>query len=319
MSGTLTEQQRIAPADTRYIKLGPGGAWEAASLDGGRIDWGNKADPHAMAAACNWEGARQAYLKAGLIPATATGYLRELKDFYTLGSDCLWITFARGHLWWAFAEPEVIQTRGEDPTEGASYRKVIGGWRNTDLKGRPLTMEGLSSKLTQLAGYRRTICNVAASDYLLRRINAEEEPAVARARAAREELVSASEGLICQLHWADFEIFVDLLFSRSGWRRVSALGGRMKDIDLVLEQPLTGERASVQVKSSADQQVLDKCLAAFEADASASRFFFVCHSSRAALRPPSAGERPVHFWTMDKLAAAAVDQGLTGWLMERAG
>lgn len=141
---------------------------------------------------------------------------------------------------------------------------------------------------------------------------------VARARAAREELVSASEGLIRQLHWADFEIFVDLLFSRAGWRRVSALGGRMKDVDLVLEQPLTGERASVQIKSSADQQVRDTCVAAFEADASASRFFFVCHSSPALRRSPTE-ERPVHLWTIDKLAAAAVDQGLTGWLMERAG
>ena len=47
----------------------------------------------------------------------------------------------------------------------------------------------------------------------------------------------------------------------------------MKDIDLLLEQPLTGERASVQVKSAADQGVLDACVAAFEANASANRFF----------------------------------------------
>ena len=318
MSKYQSKQREVAPANVRYIKLGPGGAWESASLDGGRIDWGNKADPLTLAAAADWEGARQSYLDAGLLPSTATGYLRELKDFYTLGRDCLWITFARGHLWWGFAEPEVATTSGADPDEGAYYRNVIGGWRNTDAKGKPLTIEGLSSKLTQLAGYRRTICNVGASDYLLRRINAEEEPVVATARAARLALVEANQALICQLHWNDFETFVDLIFSRAGWRRVSRLGGRMKDIDLLLEQPLTGERASVQVKSAADQSVLNACVAAFEANRSASRFFFVCHSPRSALSVIASGARPVDLWTIERLAAAAVDQGLSDWLIERA-
>ncbi len=30
----------ISPGEVRYIKLGPGGAWESASLDGGRLGWG---------------------------------------------------------------------------------------------------------------------------------------------------------------------------------------------------------------------------------------------------------------------------------------
>lgn len=318
MTEERNTQSKVAPATIRYIKLGPGGAWEAASLDGGRIDWGDRDDPHACALAHDWAAAKQAYLALNLLPATATSHLRELKDFYTLGHDCLWITFARGHLWWGFAEPKVARTGGAKANEGASYRNMVGGWCNTDVESRPLTMEGLSSKLTQLAGYRRTICNVAAPDYLLRRINAEEEPVVATARAARQALVNASEALIRQLHWADFETFVDLVFSRAGWRRVSRLGGRMKDIDLMLEQPLTRERARVQVKSSADQSVLDTCVAAFEANASASRFFFVCHSPRTAMSPSTDGDRPVDVWTIQHLASAAVDQGLTDWLIERA-
>lgn len=318
MSKLHSKQVAVAPAHVRYIKLGPGGAWEAASLDGDRIDWGNKADPLKLAAAADWEGTKQSYSEAGLLPSTATGYLRELKDFYNLGSDCLWITFARGHLWWGFAEPDVITNTGDTLAEGACYRSVIGGWRNIDVMGRELTIDGLSSKLTQLAGYRRTICNVSASEYLLRRINAEEEPVVATARTARLALIEASQALIHQLHWDDFETFVDLIFSRAGWRRVSRLGGRMKDIDLLLEQPLTGERTSVQVKSAADQGVLNACVAAFEANKSASRFFFVCHSPRSALSVVASGEGPVDLWTIERLAAAAVDQGLTDWLIERA-
>ena len=287
-------------------------AWE-----GGRIDWGNAADPHELAAAGDWEAAKQAYLDAGVLPSTATAYLRELKDFYTLGSDCLWITFARGHLWWAFAEPKVVRNSSHGPDEGDCYRPVRGEWSNTDLLGRALVTDGLSSKLTQLAGYRRTICNVAASDYLLRRINAEEEPIIAAARGARAGLVDASAALIRQLHWADFELFVDLIFSRGGWRRISAVGGRMKDIDLLLEQPLTGERASVQVKSAADQAILNASVDAFLTSGAASRFFFVCHSPRGRLDLSHVDEARIHLWTTDRLAAAAVDHGLTEWLIER--
>ena len=311
-------KERIAPAAVRYIKLGPGGAWENASLDGGRIDWGNAADPHELAAAGKWDAAKQAYLDAGVLPSTATAYLRELKDFYTLGSDCLWITFARGHLWWGFAQPKVVRNTSHCHDEGDCSRSVVGGWRNSDLLGRQLLMDGLSSKLTQLAAYRRTICNVGESDYLLRRINAEEEPTVVAAREARATLVDASAALIRQLHWADFELFVDLIFSRGGWRRISAVGGTMKDIDLLVEQPLTGERASVQVKSAADQAVLNASVHAFLTSGEASRFFFVCHSPRGRLDLSQVDETRIHLWTIEKLAAAAVDHGLTDWLIERA-
>ncbi|MBA3835963.1 MAG: hypothetical protein H0X53_09025 [Sphingomonas sp.] len=84
-------------------------------------------------------------------------------------------------------------------------------------------------------------------------------------------------------NWADFELLVDLLFARGGWRRLSGLGGSMRDIDLLIEQPLTGERASVQVKSAADQRTFDANIASFEASGAASRFFFVCHSPRGTL------------------------------------
>lgn len=58
---------------------------------------------------------------------------------------------------------------------------------------------------------------------------------VAAARTARYGLCEAVQALIRHLHWADFELFVDLLFARAEWRRVSARGGRMKDLDLVLD------------------------------------------------------------------------------------
>lgn len=84
----------------------------------------------------------------------------------------------------------------------------------------------------------------------------------------------------------------------------------MKDVDLVIEEPLTGERASVQVKSTADQRVLDACVATFSNSASANDFFFICHSSPGPLVAPAVANRTVHIWTVEQLAAQAVDQGL---------
>lgn len=152
----------ISPANIRYIKHGAGGTWGAASLDNDRIEWGVAADSHAHAEAGDWAAAKAAYIAIGT--GTATGYVREMRDFYTLGADTLWITFARGFLWWAFAEPEVIYTGAETSTEGSRYRRTIGRWRNTDVTGRPLAVHSLSSALTQLAGYPRTICSVGAAD-----------------------------------------------------------------------------------------------------------------------------------------------------------
>ena len=69
--------------------------------------------------------------------------------------------------------------------------------------------------------------------------------------------------LIAGLHWAEFETLVDLIFARSGWQRVSRVGGTLADVDLILEQPVTGETAFVQVKSKAGQSVLDDYIGRF--------------------------------------------------------
>jgi hypothetical protein len=49
----------------------------------------------------------------------------------------------------------------------------------------------------------------------------------------------------------------------------------MKDIDLALEQPATGERAFVQVKSRADSSVFSDYIERFRADPTNDRMLFV--------------------------------------------
>ncbi len=173
----------------------------------------------------------------------------------------------------------------------------------------------MSTRLTQVAAYRQTVCGVKASDYLLRRINGIEEPVVARAREAKSAMIAVATEMIAGLHWADFETLVDLIFARAGWQRISRVGGTQADTDLVLEQPTTGEIAFVQVKSKAAQSVLDDYVGRFRRSNKYDRMFFICHSPTGTLSiNDMAG---VHIWVGDRLADASVKAGLFDWLTKR--
>lgn len=237
---------------TRYIKLGAKGEWTEAALAQGELHFGYRRVPHDLAKTRDAERIRRHLLDQGKKPSAATQITRQVLDFYTLGADCLWVTFARGHLWWAFAEPDVIWVDKPEPGVGDRLRIVIGGWRNTDLAGRPLDIARLSTCLTKVSAYRASVCAVPDTDYLAHCINGSVPSEVTAARAARAALVDSLSVAMTRLKWQDFEQLVDLLLSRGGWQRVSALGGSQADTDLIVEQPTTGERAFVQVKSSAD-------------------------------------------------------------------
>lgn len=306
----------IAPVTVRYIKLGAGGSFSRSSLEQGELQLGYHEVPHDLCAAGDWNGVLGYFAGIRKTAGKAKDSTREVQDFYTLGSNCLWITFADGFLWWGFAEPEVTWLGTQDNQSASRVRKMTGGWHNTDIHGQPLRMNDLTTRLTQVANYRGTICAVRASDYLLRKINAIEEPIVVAANAARNEMIASARTMIAALHWADFEIMVDLIFARGGWQRTSVLGGTMADIDLMIEQPTIGETASVQVKSRACQGTLDEHLDYFAASG-LTRSFFVCHSPDGALT--TNGVPGIHLWTGEQLAAIAVKSGLFEWLMDRVG
>lgn len=306
----------IAPKDIRYIKLGEGGRWADRCIERGEVPFDYHLIPHDVCLREDWRAVGEYLHEAyGLDGRELTNAVREIRDFYTLGSDCLWITFAQGHLWWTFAHPEV-EWVGPNQEEGPPRRrKAVGRWEKLNIKGEPLQIDRLSTRLTQVANYRMTICQVKAPEYAIRRINGEEEPIVTRGRLAQNVLVSIAADMIADLHWGDFETLVDLIFSRSGWQRISRVGGSMKDVDILLQQPATGERAFVQVKSSARQAVLDDYVERFRSNGTFDRMFFVCHSPQGALRA-NASER-VHVWSGELLATAAVKAGLFDWLTDQ--
>ena len=305
--------QAIEPGEVRYIKLGDGGRWAADAIEAGYVAFGYHSIPHEVCVAGDREEIRRLLDHRGSEGAKTAG-VNEVMTFYEAGADCLWVTFAGGHLWWTFAEEEIIWIGDGEDGGPSRIRPSAGGWRNTDLAGRPLKVSGLSSKLTKTANFRATICTVEERDYLLRRINAVEEPVVARAREARTAMMAVAVDMVRGLHWADFETLADLIFARSGWQWSTPVGERVADIDILMEQPTTGETAFVQVKSKARQAVLDDYLARFRASGY-DRFFFVCHSATGTLKLPD--EPRLHLFEGQALADAAVKNGLFDWLLER--
>jgi hypothetical protein len=305
----------ISAETVRYIKLGRGGQWDVA-LDRGELHLGYKRATHELALAGNFEALKQHLIDLGKEAKVASRDAREVLDFYHLGSDCLWITFARDHLWWTFAAPEVTWVGGDGLTEGERTRTTIGGWRNSDVNDVPLRTNTLSTKLTKVANYRRSICKVEAQDYLLRRINGVQEPFIEKSTAARDTLIDMITEGLATLHWADFETLVDVIFARSGWHRASAIGGNQKLVDMELEQPTTSERGAVQVKSTASQRTLDQYITRIDEADRFDRFFFVCHSPEGELTAPS-GRSDIHVWAGRELASTVLRLGLQDWVFEK--
>ncbi|WP_431320833.1 restriction endonuclease [Rhizobium sp. YTU87027] len=308
------EVNLIKPSSIRYIKLGRGGVFASDGIDKGRLNFGYHSIDHKLCLANDWGGVAAQLGSSRKSQGALANGVRELRDFYTLDDNCLWVTFADKHLYWAFAEPKVhfVSTVPDAPSR---YRQTIDGWKKTDIRLNPLRMSALSSRLTQLAAYRATICSVKDEDYLLRQINCRPDPLIVEARQAQERLFDSAERLIKGLHWSDFEILADLIFARSGWIRSTQVGEGLADIDMILEQTTIRERAFVQVKSRASQSVLDDYRLRF-VESGCDRFFFVCHSPKGNLSLTGPNE---HLFTGRTLAVTAVQNGLFQWLIERSG
>ncbi|MCO5063547.1 MAG: restriction endonuclease [Rhizobiaceae bacterium] len=305
----------LAGMQFRYIKFGPNGAWAARAIEERALFLGHKEVPHELAMSLDRENIA-AHLRArGKTPGKASDFAREILDFHSLGPDTVWITFHNGRLYWTIAEAQV-RWLGEDAPYGARRRETMFAWRDTDFAGKVLVQEELSSLLTRVSAYRQTICSIANADYLRRKLAGQDDPDIEAARDALGALSDTAARLIGKLHQDDFETLVGLLFERQGYHRISRLGGTMKDIDMVVEQPFTQEKILVQVKSRATQAVIDDYVERFEVRPDFSRMVFAVHSPTVDIS--AKGRANVEIWDGPRLAQAVVRAGLIEWLMARA-
>jgi hypothetical protein len=313
MPGTV----KISASQGRYIKLGGKGGWESLCLEDGTLRLAYYEVPHAMGLNKDFKGIRDIYLAKGLKPNAASSHANQVLAFYDTTPDTLWITFADGCLCWCFAQPEV-EFIGNDKTQygatGSRLRRTLGVWHNTTLAGEPLRIAELNGAITATQGYRGTICDLKseALNDLVRRINGEDIPALVEARQSRQQALLAMQGLIRRLNPFDFELYVDLIFTRD-WQRVSALGKTQKTIDMELVQPSTGQRAFVQVKSTTTQAELNGYVEQL-AERSDDFMFYAYHTSKQALW---ADDPRVRLLDAPALAEMGWRVGLYDWLLQK--
>jgi hypothetical protein len=104
-------EQTFEPAAVRYIKLGENGKWATNALEQGTIPFGYRSVDHRGCLTGNWDEVQRQLLGMGRTAKGVSQGLRELRDFYGLPGNTLWVTMANGHFWWAFAEGPVVGGR----------------------------------------------------------------------------------------------------------------------------------------------------------------------------------------------------------------
>ncbi len=301
---------KITPLAIKFIKLGQSGEWEHDCLSSGTVRFGYQDTPDELCVEGRWEEVRQLWLELrNGNEGTASRDVEQIKTFYTANENTVFITFNGGFLYWC--RPMGIVKVLDD---GSRVRKTVDGWKNISLGGNKLSMDCLSGQLLKVQGYRGTICNVSASDYVIRKINDELLPQVSAAIAAERNYMNAIIELCKLLTWQDFELLVDLIFTRSGWRRTGIVGKTQKTVDLELELPTTGERAFVQVKSEANPQSLKDYADCFKNNSAFTRMFFVWHSGSLAEDEKIEG---VALIGPNKLAELILNSGLSEWLRKK--
>jgi hypothetical protein len=313
---------KVSATAVRFIKLGIGGKFERAALEDGRLYLGYHSVPDDACRGDEWEEVYRHFLDAGHKPHIARIHARQVEAFYKEPDSCLWITFIDGDLWWTFANSGVtmcLEQNWQETARGqrgpSRNRSCVDPWRNTNINSRQLRMRQLPGYVTKtVSGFRGTICQISTADAVLRILNDEIDPRVKEALGCREALLQSLEKVIDRLYWKDFETLIDLIFQRSGWPRISRVGGSQKLIEFELENPVTGERSFAQVKGQAEQQTLDEYVGRFERDTGYKQMFFVCHSAKDNIYT----EHPdVIVWMGPKVADMVVRTGLADWVLEK--
>ncbi|EPJ7187020.1 MULTISPECIES: hypothetical protein [Enterobacteriaceae] len=302
--------EKIIPTVVQFIKLGEAGEWERQCLSDGTLRFGYNQTPNSLCIEERWEDVHDIWLNIrDRRQAVATSDVRQIKTFYTAGAETVFITFWGGFLYWCrpIGQVEVLE-------DGSRLRKTVEGWKNTSIGGAQLTTDHLSGDLLRVQGYRGTICNVSAHDYVVRKINDEDLSAVSAAKKAEEAYLIAIKNLCQLLTWQDFELLIDLIFSTSGWRRTSIVGKTQKTLDLELELPTTGEKAFVQIKSYANAGTLSEYEKRFRETTAYKRMFFIWHSGPLS---ESIKADCITLIGPDKLAGLILDSGLTRWLRKK--
>lgn len=308
-----TKLQPIAPNKIRFIKLGEGGEWESSCIQENTIRLGYESPHHQDSLTGNWDAVKQFWLQIrNGNGGSSTRDTNQIRDFYELEKDDVWITFHKRKLYWCRAAGEVIELN-----DGSRVRNVIGGWSFTDINGRTLGIENIDGRVTKVQGFRGTICSIELQDYLVRKINGQTIAEIERAKSTLENLKSNVEELIRGLWWHDFELLIDLVFSKAGWQRFSVLGKTEKDLDIDVYSPVTHKRAFVQIKSTTTLAEIESCIGVFKKYEQFDEMYFVYHTCQEDLSRLKVLPQNIHLLGLKRISTLVVNAGLIEWLITK--
>jgi hypothetical protein len=312
------------PSSVRYIKNGVGGQWWSFAKAKGQLHAGWSIIPRSLLEQPNfseiekilrefWDK-RDRPLKKAARDSLATRDFNALCWLLDHPSKHLWITIERGFMWWCTVRDGVqINPDGESVDKGNFWLRCERPWSNCSLTGETLSTTDLPGDVTAVKGFRGTISRPRAERKILRIIGGEKDPAAVAATYARREYERSIKPMVQQLTPQDFELLISLILERTGWLRLSRVGGQEEGIDLEVENWAVDERAFVQVKSSANQATLDDYVERFRESPQYARLIFAVHTPIGNLAPP-VETRPVHLWDGERLAHLVMRLGLGEWI-----
>lgn len=316
--------EKIKPTNIRFIKLGVNGCWEEKSITKENVirlgyEFKPETNMHEECLNDRWDKCREYCIEHWSKDSGAvTRHVNQIRDFYTLDENTLWITFYGRKLYWAFCDSTVHLD--EDQTRWRKVKSNGGKWSCLDRNGKELTIDNLDGRVTKVQAYRGTICGVEMEDYLIRRINGEVIEEITEAENSYDTLINSVEKLIKGLWWSDFELLTDLVFSKLGWQRYSVLGKTEKGIDLDLYSPSTQKRVFVQVKSYTDRKQLDEYVSKFQSEYKNygySEMYYVYHSGLENINEKQYQDKEVKLINSRKIAELVISAGLVKWLIKK--
>lgn len=304
---------QINPYSIHYIKLGEGGKYEEECIKQEqtiKIDF--REVPHDLCINKKWDEVKEFYKDKHIVQNAATGFVNQLRMFYESSENTLWITFHDGALWWCFCDTKVILN-----ADGTKIRKVKGKWSsNEDVNGNPtLSIDKISGELSKTQAYRGTICEIKGDivQYAQNRINEVKSDTVIETENALKQLKTLLSKLIKDLYWKDFELLIDLIFTQGGWQKIALAGGTQKDFDLYLLQPITKEKAVVQIKSEFKKVEFDTYKKTLE-DYKTDRIYYISHSEKGGKIEI---DTKINLWFREDIVEYVINFGLINWIIEK--
>jgi hypothetical protein len=310
MSGKL-------PTSVRYIKNGEHGQWWRTAKANGQVHLGWKTVPNELLVNPDFPEIERILRKVNGPRQGVKQDFNALCDLLHTPSQHVWMTFEDGYMWWCTVlDGATVNPDGESANKGNFWLVCDCPWSNRSLNGKLLAKTDLPGTVTAVAGFRATACTPKAWQEILRIIQDEKDPDAAAAAVARGKYKQAVEKIVKRLPPQDFEQLIDLILARTGWARISTLGGTLEGIDLEVENRTADEIAFVQVKCAATQKVLNGSVKQFSNRRERyARMIFAVHSPRGELRAPA--DLPVQVWTCDRVADFVVHAGLGEWVESR--